>query len=69
MADTLQALTGDRSNLICPLYVEDEPLGAIVYIKKVEDDFREEQDSLEIISRIIALAIRNALRFEALQRG
>jgi len=69
MADTLQVLTGDRSNIIYPLYVEDEPLGAIVYIKKVEDDFREERDTLELISRMIAVAIRNALRFEALEGG
>lgn len=64
VADRLQEMLGDRSNIIYPLYVEDEPLGAIVYIKKVYDDFSEERDTLEIISKQIAVAIRNAMRFE-----
>ncbi len=69
VADKMQELTGDKSNIIYPLYVEDEPLGAIVYIKKVFSDFRDERETLEIISKQIAVAIRNAIKFEALAKS
>jgi len=65
-ADKIQKVTGDKSNIIYPLSTDDRPFGAIVYVKKVVDDFRDERDTLEVISKQIAVAIQNAKKFEAL---
>jgi transcriptional regulator with XRE-family HTH domain len=64
-ADKIQELTGHRSNIIFPLYTDGPPFGAIVFVKKYESDFRDERDTLEIISKQIAVAIQNARKFES----
>jgi transcriptional regulator with XRE-family HTH domain len=65
-ADKIQQVTGDKSNIIYPLSVNSaEPIGAIVYVKKYEDDFRNERETLGVISKQIAVAIQNAKKFEA----
>lgn len=66
-ADRIQEVTGDRSNIIYPLCVNNRPFGAVVYVKKVISDFKEERDTLGLISRLIAVAIHNAGRFESLK--
>lgn len=66
-ADRIQEVTGDRSNIIYPLCVNNRPFGAIVYVKKVASDFRDERETLRLISRLIAVAIHNAGRFESLK--
>ncbi len=43
-----------------------KPFGAIVYVKKYEDDFRYEREMLGVVSKQIAVAIQNAKKFEAL---
>lgn len=65
-ADKIQELTGDKSNIIYPLSVDSKPFGAIVYVKKYEDDFRNERETLGVVSKQIAVAIQNARKFEAL---
>ncbi len=68
IADKIQQVTGDKSNIIFPLSTDGEPFGAIVYVQKIESDFRDERDTLEIISRQIAVAIQNARKSEALTK-
>ncbi len=46
--------------------VNGEPFGAIVYVKKIMCDFKEERETLNVISRQIAVAIQNARKFETL---
>ncbi len=46
-----------------------KPFGAIVYVKKIMCDFKDEKDTLEIISRQIAVAIQNARKFGALTKN
>jgi|GEM_PF-2564083 len=65
-ADKIQEVTGDKSNIIYPLSTNGTPFGAIVYIKKNVDDFKDEREILKIISKQIAVAILNAKKFESL---
>lgn len=66
VADKVQEATGDRSNIVFPLSTDGAPFGAIVYVKKYESDFRHEKETLGIVSKHVAIAIRNARKFEAL---
>ncbi len=66
-ADKIQAATGDKSNIIYPLYTDGAPFGAIAYVKKIVNDFRDERETLGVITRQIAVAIQNAKKFEALE--
>jgi len=65
-ADKIQEVTGDKSNIIYPLFTDKQPFGAIVYVKKVVSDFKDERETLGIISKQIAIAIQNAKKFESL---
>ena len=66
-ADKIQKATGDKSNIIYPLSVNSgDPFGAIVYVKKYEDDFHDERETIGVITKQIAVAIQNAKKFEAL---
>jgi len=65
-ADRIQEVTGDKSNIIYPLFTDEEPFGAIVYVKKVVSDFKDERETLGIISKQVAVAIQNAKKFESL---
>ncbi len=65
-ADRIQEVTGDKSNIIYPLFTDDEPFGAIVYVKNVVSDFKDERETLRVISKQIAVAIQNARKFESL---
>ncbi len=65
-ADRIQEVTGDRSNIIYPLSTDGAPFGAIAYVKNVVSDFRDERETLGIISKQIAIAIQNARKFEVL---
>ncbi len=65
-ADKIQQVTGDKSNIIYPLSVNGNPFGAIVYVKKIMCDFKDERETLGVISRQIAVAIQNAKKFGAL---
>lgn len=66
IADKIQQETGDKSNIIYPLSVNGDPFGAIVYVKKIMCDFKDERETLGVISRQIAVAIQNAMKFEML---
>ncbi len=68
-ADKIQELTGDKSNIIYPLCTNGDPFGAIVYVKKIICDFKEERETLGVISKQIAVAIQNARKFEALSNN
>jgi transcriptional regulator with XRE-family HTH domain len=68
-ADKIQELTGDKSNIIYPLCTDGKPFGAIVYVKKIMCDFKDERETLGVISRQIAVAIQNAKKFEALSNN
>ncbi len=59
-------MTGDKSNIIYPLSTDEEPFGAIVYVKKVVSEFKDERETLRVISKQIAVAIQNARKFESL---
>ncbi len=65
-ADRIQEVTGDKSNILYPLSTDGAPFGAIVYVKKVASDFRDERETLGIISKQIAVAIQNARKFDSL---
>jgi transcriptional regulator with XRE-family HTH domain len=69
IADRIQEVTGDKSNIIYPLCTDGTPFGAIIYVKKYESDFSDERDTLEVISKQIAVAIQNAKKFEALMNS
>ncbi len=68
-ADKIQEETGDKSNIIYPLFTDKEPFGAIAYVKNVVSDFKDERETLGIISKQIAIAIQNAKKFESLLNG
>jgi len=60
LANKLQRITGDKSNIIFPLYTNGNTFGTIVFIKKVESDFAGEKEHLGVLSNQIAIAIENA---------
>ncbi len=65
-ADKIQEATGDKSNIIYPLFTDEESFGAIAYVKNVASDFKDERETLGIISKQVAVAIQNAKKFESL---
>lgn len=68
IADKIQEATGDKSNIIYPLSVNGQnPFGVIVYVKKIVSDFKDEKETLRIISNQIAVAIATAKKFELLK--
>lgn len=67
IADKIQEVTGDKSNLIVPLCTDGKSFGAIVYVKKIHSDFKDEKETLKVISKQIAVAIQNARKFEFLK--
>lgn len=68
-ADKIQHVTGDKSNIIYPLSVNGDPFGAIVYVKKIMCDFKDERKTLGVISKQIAVAVQNAKKFETLSNN
>ena len=60
LANKLQQMTGDKSNIIFPLCTNGKAFGTIVFIKKVESDFSGEKEYLGVLANQIAIAIENA---------
>jgi len=57
-ADMLQKLTGDKNHLIVPLSNDNSSFGAMVYIKKVDKQFSDDEIKLNtIITKQLAIAI------------
>lgn len=64
VADAIQAVTGDKSNLVYPLIADGElngeSIGAVVYVTKYETDFKEDLELLGKITPRLARAVRGA---------
>jgi len=69
-ADKIQEVTGDKSNTIYPLFTDKEPFGAIAYVKKVVSDFKNERETLGIISGLVTNCVdRLRLKHGNIYRG
>jgi transcriptional regulator with XRE-family HTH domain len=60
IADKIQNVAGDKSNIIFPLAINNTKIGAIVYVKKIYSSFSKEKELLEIVSNLIAIALYKA---------
>lgn len=60
LADKLQDMTGDKSNIVYPLVIGDKKFGAITFIKKIESEFDDERELLGTVAEFITIALRNA---------
>ncbi|MCA9386825.1 helix-turn-helix transcriptional regulator, partial [Candidatus Dojkabacteria bacterium] len=49
-ANKVQEATGDKSNCIVPMISNDKVIGAMVYVKKIEDDFSSDKEMLKGIT-------------------
>lgn len=61
VADKIQEAAGDKSNIIYPLEVKGRKMGAVVYVAKYKTDFKEERETLRLVSDQIAVALYNSL--------
>ncbi|MBD3363223.1 helix-turn-helix domain-containing protein [Candidatus Dojkabacteria bacterium] len=64
VADKIQEVSGDQSNIIYPLATGKKPFGAIVYVKKIKDDFSSEKKVLQLVTKQISISIQKALIYK-----
>ena len=53
-ADLVQEETGDKSNCIVPMISNGKVMGAMVYVKKIEDDFSSDKEMLQGITNYVS---------------